>query len=275
MAAQGVIIGNRTCEPAKGTNEYDLLSFYTAPISFSPGGFVERLSKGSIQLSVEATYVPSPSASVRQPEECYGQRKDENTDLSPVFPRPRLAIGLPASLVFEVSYLPPITVADATPNLLSVSLARVQDVNEGPRPLTLALRVHGTVGRVRGPITCPSDVLQQRSASVACYGREESEDTFRPNMFGGEVALATRSANGRMSAYAGAGATRIVPRFKVGFEQIDNYLDETRIRIDRTIIPVFAGGSYRLAGRAAVGVEVYAVAGDMVTGRLTARYGIR
>jgi hypothetical protein len=275
LVAQGPLVGNGTCTPHKGDNEYELLSFYTAPITFSPGGFIESLKSGAVRISVDATYVPTPGDDIRQPERCYGQQKTENTDLTPVFPRPRLTLGLPARFFLEASYLPPITVQDATPNLLSVAFGRVQTVRSGAHPVLLQLRAHGTVGRVRGPITCPQEVVQQQTASRACYGAAPSEDTYRPNMFGGEAALAMSDANERKTAYIGTGATRIVPRFKVGFLQADNYLDETRIRVNRTVVPIFAGGSYKIWPRVGVSAEIYAVPGDLVTGRLGGRWIVR
>src|SRR5215207_7447053 len=113
-----------TCEPPKGSNEAKLLAFFATPIAFSPGGMLDGLRPGQVRVGLEAAYVPSPSKEIQQPEACYGIKKTENTDLSPVFPRPRIAIGFPGGVVLEGSYLPPVTVADAEPNLGSVALAK-------------------------------------------------------------------------------------------------------------------------------------------------------
>ena len=141
-----------TCKPPEESNEAKLLAFFAAPIAFSPGGMVAPLRAWQARVGVEATYVPSPSREIQQPEACYGVKKTENTNLSPVFPRPRIAIGLPGGFQLEGSYLPPVTVADAEPNLGSVALSlpwRLRG-NEEEGSLSLLLRGHATFGRVRG-----------------------------------------------------------------------------------------------------------------------------
>ena len=104
----------------RSSNEAKLLAFFATPIAFSPGGIVEGLAPWHVRVGFEASYVPSPSKEMQQPEACYTVKKTENTNLSPVFPRPRVTIGLPGGLMLEGSYLPPIKVADAKPNLGSV-----------------------------------------------------------------------------------------------------------------------------------------------------------
>src|SRR3954463_365426 len=145
---------NTECRPSTGSNEAKLLAFFATPIAFSPGGTVAPLSPWQIRLGFEASYVPSPSKEIQQPEACYGIKKTENTNLSPVFPRPRVTIGLPGGILLEGSYLPPISVADAEPNLGSVAVARPWrlsgDATKGS--VSLLLRAHATMGRVRGSI---------------------------------------------------------------------------------------------------------------------------
>jgi len=148
---------NYTCTPPKNSNEAKLLAFFATPIAFSPGGIVEGLAPWNVRVGFEASYVPSPSKEMQQPEACYTVKKTENTNLSPVFPRPRVTIGLPGGLLLEGSYLPPIKVADAKPNLGSVALSwphRLSgDAEHGS--LSMLLRAHGTFGKVEGSITCP------------------------------------------------------------------------------------------------------------------------
>ena len=151
-----------TCEPPKESNEAQLLAFFATPIAFSPGGMLAGLRAGQVRVGFEAAYVPSPSREMQQPEACYGIKKTENTNLSPVFPRPRVAIGLPGGVVLEGSYLPPISVADAEPNLGSVALSypwRVRGSDEQGH-VDVLLRAHATFGWVRGSITCPEKSLQ-------------------------------------------------------------------------------------------------------------------
>ena len=86
IAAQG------TCRPDPDQRESKLLAFYTGPLTFSPSGNVTALGTGKFRIGFEATYVPEPSADISRPERCYATNKSEDTRLSPVFPRPRIAL---------------------------------------------------------------------------------------------------------------------------------------------------------------------------------------
>jgi hypothetical protein len=280
LAAAPLALGaqaNHTCRPGDDTNESKLLVFYSGPIAFSPGAPPERLRAGDVRFSVEATYVPSPAEGIRQPEACYGLEKKENTELSPVFPRPRLTVGLPAGFAFEASYLPPITVADATPNLGSVALSRTSNVVllAGGRSLDLTVRAHGTMGLVRGSITCPAKALQQEAARFACFGTTESKDTFRPTTYGADGALSIGGPTSAWRAYLGAGALRLEPTFQVGFQQSDGFFDDTRIAIHRTRPTLFGGAGWTILPRAELSLELFSLPGSMTTARLGAGYRLR
>lgn len=268
---------NVTCRPDKGSNEAKLLAFFATPIAFSPGGIVERLAPGRIRVGFEASYVPPPSKEIQQPEACYGIKKTENTNLSPVFPRPRIAIGLPGGVLLEGSYLPPITVADAEPNLGSVAIARPWRLSgdEERGSLSVLLRAHATLGRVKGSITCPKKSLQTQNPSGACYGSEASSDTYKPNMFGGEAALAKEGAGGRWGGYVSSGVTWLRPRFQVGFQYEGAAFDDTKIEVDMTRLAASAGAWYRVATAAAITGELYSVPTDATTFRLGAAYTFR
>ena len=214
---------------------------------------------------------------MQQPEECYGIKKTENTNLSPVFPRPRLTIGLPGRVLLEGSYLPPITVADAEPNLGSVALSRPWRLrgNEEQGSLSFLFRAHATLGRVRGSITCPEKALQTQDPNLACYGSQASSDTYKPNMFGGEVALAKQGISARWGAYATTGVTWLRPRFQVGFQYQGAAFDDTKITVDMTRLAVGAGAWYRVGAAAAVTGELYSVPTDATTFRLGGAYTFR
>jgi hypothetical protein len=266
-----------TCRPSTGSNEAKLLAFFATPIAFSPGGIVEQLPPWRLRIGFEATYVPSPSREIQQPEACYGVKKTENTNLSPVFPRPRVTIGLPGGLLLEGSYLPPVTVADAQPNLGSIALTRPWRIagSDDKGSTALVLRAHGTLGRVRGSITCPKKALQTQDPNLACYGTSASSDTYKPNMFGGEVGLAREAAGGRWGAYAVSGVTWLRPRFQVGFQYKDASFDDTKIRVDLTRFAAGAGAWYRLGTSTAVTGELYSVPNDATTFRLGGAYTFR
>lgn len=214
---------------------------------------------------------------MQQPEACYGLKKRENTNLSPVFPRPRVSLGLPGGLLLEGSYLPPVTVADAEPNLGSVALSRPWRLSgdEERGTLSLLLRAHATMGRVRGAITCPRKALQTQDANIACYGTDPSSDTYKPNMFGGEAGLVRQAAGGRWGAYATSGVTWLRPRFQVGFQYLRSTFDDTKIIVDMTRFAAGAGAWYRVATKAAITGELYSVPTDATTFRLGGAYTFR
>lgn len=268
---------NVTCRPGKESNEAKLLAFYATPITFSTGGLVERLAPWHFRVAFEAAYVPSPSKDLLQPEACYGVKKTENTDLSPVFPRPRVAIGLPGGLLFEGSYLPPISVKDAEPNLGSVAVARpwLLSGNEERGTLSLQLRAHATFGRVKGSITCPEDALQTQDPSLACYGSKASSDTYKPNMFGGEVTLAKESGGERWGGYLSSGVTWLRPRFQVGFQYEGAAFDDTKIEVNMARFAASMGAWYRVASAAAITGELYSVPSDATTFRFGGAYTFR
>jgi len=262
------------CRPPKDSSEAKLLAWFAAPIAFSPAGHSERLAPGAVRLSFDLTYVPAPGRDISRASYC--QRKSENTDLSPVFPRPRLAVGLPGGFFLEGSYLPPVTVLDATPNLgsLAVGWSRTLREQPGGSSTWVTLRAHATMGEVKGAITCSEDALQLTSPSQPCYGDEPSEDRYEPDMVGGEVMVGWRGA-GRLSGYIGGGYTSISPRFNVNFTPRGGTLDDTRVLIDDSRIAAFVGGQWRLAPRAALTAEVYSVPRDLTTIRVGASWQLR
>ena len=274
MASAGSIVSLDECRPPKDSSEAKLLAFFAAPIVFSPAGHAERLAPGAVRLSFDLTYVPKPSADISRASFC--NRKSENTELSPVFPRPRLAVGLPGGFFVEGSYLPPITVLDATPNLGSVALGwtRALSGTNAGRSTWLTLRAHATFGTVKGPITCSSDALQTTSANQQCYGNKPSDDTYKPNMMGGEGIIGWSGSN-RLSGYVGAGYTAIRPRFQVNFTSLQGNVDDTKVALDDSRYAAFAGGRYRIADRINLTGELYSVPKDVTTVRVGASFMLR
>src|SRR5439155_11132922 len=118
------------CRPPANSHEARLLAFYEAPLVFSMAGAPTQPVAGEVHVAAEVGSVPSPSAALQRPEFCY-QPHSENTKLTPAFGRPRITLGLPAGFALEASYLPPVTVGGATPNLASVAVARPMDVIVG------------------------------------------------------------------------------------------------------------------------------------------------
>jgi hypothetical protein len=254
------------CRPPHNSNEAKLLAFYSVPIVFSADPASLSLPSGAIRLSVEGALVPAASAELQQTDYCYTGRA-ENTSLTRFFGRPRLAIGLPGGFGAEVSYLPSITVASATPNLGSGAIWLTRAVSSG---MLLTGRLHGTVGTVKGPITCPENALQQDDSEAPCYGTAPSTDQFSPNMAGAELIASTNPASGqRLRFSAGIGANRLYPRFKVGFSDLSGGTDHTRIAVDLTRITGLAGATYILPHGCDVSAQAFNSFTDATTVRAT------
>ena len=259
------------CRVDSNSNEGKLLAFYTAPISFSMATAPEVLSPASIRIGGEAEYIPKPDPAIERTGACFLQ-KSEHTSLSPVFGRPRITVGGPFGFALEAAYLPPVTIARATPNLFSfaVSHSRHFDVGPAMSGTTLSLRFHGTFGNVKGAITCPRSSLQQSDPNAPCYGTSPSKDTFHPDMFGGEAAVGFAPAGGSFSWYAGAGANRIDPHFQVGFTSSTGAVDRTEVVLRDPVVraTVFGGVTAVLRNAIDVGAQVYSVPSDATLFRL-------
>lgn len=289
-AAAAWVVGARgaagqECRPPTGSNEARLLAFYSAPVAFSPAEAPERARAGALRVVVEVAPVPVPPRSLEETSYCYTGDVAQSR-LAAALPRPRVTLALPAGIAVEASYLPPVTVANATPNLASLALSVARVVRggasdaaarsaDGGTVVTLALRAHGTFGTVKGPITCPRDGLQQTDPVGRCYGTAPSHDTFHPDMAGLEGIAGARRGGGRLGVYAGGGVTRLEPRFQVGFRDGNGALDQTRIRVSLTRGSLFGGATYRLGGGVDLSAQLYSVPADATTWRFAAAYRLR
>ncbi|MEO7083284.1 MAG: hypothetical protein ABI442_11520, partial [Gemmatimonadaceae bacterium] len=183
-------LASAQCRPPNNSNEARLLAFYAMPIVFGVDPSALMITPGSVRVGVEGAVVPTAPETIHHTDFCYGGRV-ENTSLAHVFGRPRVAIGLPSGFGVELSYLPPVTIETATPNLGSAAVWVTRTIR---RTVALTLRAHATTGVVRGPITCPMYALQQNDPNGSCYGNVPSRDEFRPDMIGTEVIMSSVSA---------------------------------------------------------------------------------
>lgn len=266
------------CRVPTSSNEAKLLYYYAVPLAFSMPVRPPRSGAGGISIGGDLTYIPRPPASIQRTRLCYSPEKTEASNLSPVLPRPRLALGLPLGVVVEISYLPPVTVSGATPNLFSAALStELLSTLLAATPVRLLVRAHATVGKVEGAITCSKSMLQQSTRVQPCFGTRPSNDTYRPNIFGGEGALTFGGPTGRAGAYVGAGATSLNPRFQAGFTSQDGAVDTTRVEpVERVIRASLLGGAWvRTVSRLDLGFQVYSVPKDLTVARVGASFRVR
>src|SRR6202795_4967630 len=259
------------CRVPTGSNEGKLLAFYTAPIVFTAATAPEELRPATIRIGAEGEYIPKPDPAIEQTGTCFTQ-KSEHTSLSPVFGRPRITVGGPFGFALEAAYLPPVTIARATPNLFSFGISRAHHFAVGPvaTGTTLMFRIHGTFGNVKGAIICPRSSLQQSSPSSPCYGTTPSKDTFHPDMFGGDIAAGFAPGNRGISFYGGAGANRIDPHFQVGFTDGNGSVDRTQVELEKPLIraAIFGGLTAVFRQSLDLGAQVYSVPADVTLFRL-------
>lgn len=266
-------IAGAQCRPGEDSNEAKLLAHYSAPIAFAPQAG-PAFARGRIVLGADLTYIPKPDPALERTGSCFDAKK--STQLSPVFPRPRLTIGLPLGIGLEVGYLPPVRVASAKANLVSGALSVARPLlSVAGQPIVAGVRVHATRGYVNGPITCGEDAIQQSNPSGPCYGSEKSNDTFRPNMWGIDGSLGRSFLDRRLALYAGGGMTWLSPRFRVGFTDATGYHDRTRVEVDLRRLSAFGGATYQLAGIWSATAQVYSFPADVTLFRVgaTARLG--
>lgn len=268
LAALAPLGASGQCLPPDDSNEARLLAYYEAPLTFSPQLTPGRMGAAGFGIAGDLTYIPSPDPALQRTGRCFTP-KEESTQLSPVFPRPRLVVALPFGLTVEGSYLPPLKFGGAQANLVSGALSLSRGVGSWlGGPVTASFRAHATHGWVRGAITCAKSALQQRDASRPCYGTKPSLDTFRPNASGLEAMLSRTMLAERLGVYAGAGINRLAPRFQVGFTDATGFADRTRVEVDLTRTAVFAGADWRLRGMISATAQLYAVPEDVALFRL-------
>jgi hypothetical protein len=261
------------CRVPKTSNEAKLLAFYSAPIAFSPASAPEYAAPWTIRIGAEGGPIPSADSAIRQSSICH-TKKSENTDLSSFFGRPRVTLTLPAGFALEASYLPPIQIGDATPNLGSAALSWMRRIRMAPtgNATAIMLRIHGTAGHVRGPITCPRSALQQSDPNGSCYGTQQSTDEFKPTMMGVEGVLSTAAWDGRLAFYAGGGENFLRPRFQVGFIDSSGNVDRTLIVVDLNRATMFAGVTAEVSNAIDLSAQAYGVNQDGVTFRFGGGY---
>jgi hypothetical protein len=275
------LAAQQPCRVPTSSNEAKLLYYYAVPLAFSAPVVATPSTPGSITIGGDLTYIPEPDPAIQRtgqgPVRCYSP-KDEASNLSPVLPRPRITIALPLGLVIEASYLPPVTVADATPNLLSLAVSRgLLSLPFPVTPVSLRARLHATIGNVRGPITCSPAMLQQADRTQPCFGTNPSEDTYAPNILGGELVAALGRQGGRFGGQLGIGATSLTPEFQVGFTSQDNAVDTSRVEPAERVVRValLAGAWMQASSRLALGAQIYSVPRDLSVLRAGGSWRVR
>lgn len=269
----GGLVAQSLCKPPDSSNEARLLAYFASPLAFAAAPEVGVLARWQMSIVGELTAVPTAPAAISRSTGACGFSKSENSGLSPVFPRPRVALGVGAGFVVEASWLPPVTVADATPHIGAVALSWSPVGMTMPFGTALTIRAHATIGGVDGPVTCPRNELQLADVNQPCYGSQPSDDTYDPNVRGLEAVVARRQ--GRLHWYAGLGANAVSARFLVNFTDDRGFLDNNRVEISMTRAVIIGGAVWNVGEALALTGQLYSVQQDATTGRLGIAWRLR
>lgn len=236
------------------------------PMAFSPAGAPTAPAPWRVDVGMELATVPEVDSADAIPTTCRPGKGAENVNLIGVLPRPRARLGLPGGLALEGSWIPPLGVDDIEASVFGLALARPIAVLQGRG--VLSPRIHGTVGWVRAPVTCPEDALDDPASE--CFEGTVSDDRWEPDQFGVDVALAWHA--GRVHPYLGVGWTHLTPTFQVNFTNSAGELDDTKVEVTLDRAALFGGLTWIASPRFTVSGEAYAVPADAATLRLAARF---
>lgn len=217
--------------------EQRLIEIHSLLLDLQPGDAPGAYAPGELSLGVEAIGIPTINGQTG------GKFQFTASDRAFAFPRPRLALGLPAPDGFRafvgVSYIPPITILQINEHLLAVEggLAWVPD-----GPLSLGVRAHALVSRAQTSVT-----------------EADTRDTLDDLEFGGDLSAGYRLDFGAttLTPFAAVGLTRVIGNFRV--------TSDGELLKSRTTDPSVTGGLrlFLRPGLAAV-AEVVAYPGVLV-----------
>jgi len=250
------------CFPGPESNEAKTLAIYSVPLAYAPLVAPAR-ENPAWRVSLEVSTIPNVDDATATPTICRPGKGPENTDLLPALVRPRVAARLGAGLVLDASWIPPVRIHGVKSNLFGLALAWSGVMS---RSVTVGARVHGTFGEVNAPITCPEEALDDPASE--CFEGTESDDSYKPNIFGADVRLGLGTAESRVHPYAGLGYTRLMPRFQVNFTNSAGELDDRKVIVDMNRLALFGGLSWRLGQSLGLAGEVYSTPADAVTLRI-------
>lgn len=259
-AAQG-------CDPVPaGSNDAKLLGHYAATLSFAALEQPQRVPSGLVTITVEGAQVPGPDRAITVTQ-CPPRNQPLATQLARWYLRPRLAVGLPFGFHLEGAWMPPVGVGEARPNLIQGALGWTGRLGTlAGNGVRLQLRGHGTIGDVRGPISCPASALRPDAAS-RCFGRTVSQDRFHPGAVGAEAVLGVDASG--YAYYLGVGATSVDAALRVDFTSQNGVRDQTVVRAPRAwLSPLLFGGSLRFTDDLALLGQYYVIPGRLSLLRL-------
>jgi hypothetical protein len=184
--------------------ELRLVEVHALLLALPPGAPPGALAAWELSAGVELIAIPKIDGTTG------GKRQLTASDRTPLFPRPRLALGLPAPgdlrASIGVSYIPPLELAQVSSHFAAAELSLAW----APGPLAVGLRAYASAARSTSPVTDPA-----------------TRDTLDTRELGADLSAAYRLDLGVASAtpYAAAGLVHVSGDFTV---ESDGYLLASR-----------------------------------------------
>jgi hypothetical protein len=257
------LLAAQTCEPGTSSNEAMMFASRSLALAHARGPWLGGSRAGTITAGLEIARFPRIADEDATPDTCNPGKGPENANIVPGIARARASVVLPAQLILDASWLPPLRIRGLTGNVFGIGLRHRHGLTAS---LALDVRAHATLGSVTGPITCDEGALENPNSE--CLGGTLSDDEFKPNIFGADFALGHGAAGRATSWYGGAGYSRLAPRFQVNFRNSADLLDTTKVNVDLDRISLFAGAAWTIARRWTAAAEVYATTADGATIRV-------
>ena len=175
--------------------EQRLIEIHSLLIALQPGNAPGAYRSGELSLGLEIIVIPPIDGTTG------GKRQITASDQTPVFPRPRLAIGLPAPEDFRafigLAYIPPIKINEVSSHQGALEAGLAWDRGGA---LSAGIRGYVVVARSESPVTEPT-----------------TRDTLDTVDFGADLGAGYRFdlGPGSVTPFASVGVSRISGEFHV------------------------------------------------------------
>lgn len=214
-------------------------------------GLPDHSTPWSVDLGLELGWLPPLDASQRLIG--FNGTKEENVNRTPLFARPRVAVGLPAELSLTVALIPPARIGGIRPNVVAVALGRPLFDRGRWR---LSGRVYGQYGSLEGDITCDRDTVEAGNDPArnpfGCQAPSEDKMTIRSA--GIELGGALHASD-RIEPYAAVAWNYFDTDFEVNAVYSD-FVDHSLLLTSSPTVSVTTGVGYQLDQRIRITGEV-------------------
>jgi hypothetical protein len=201
LAALAVCVAGPARAQTMLDQERRLIDIHSLLLDLPPLQAPAALAAGRVDAGLEAVTIPHIDGTTGT------KRQITASDRTPLFPRPRLAVGLPAPSGFRafagLSYIPPFEIRSVSTHYVAGEAGLAWAPADAPAGLRLGARGHALYASSRSPVTDP--VLR---------------DHLETRAVGAELSVGARLGLPSVAAavvepYAGAGLVDVRGRFRV------------------------------------------------------------